>query len=224
MKMEYAVLCGRRGDVLTEFQGTGEPMTLEERRKTPDPEGWYDSQFTAVPTPVEPGTFACTAEPDTMFVARIGSGIGICVYDPGIGVGAMAHVLLSPDLIRQFPRISSSNGRILAESEALIDQMIGALKHHGAGRSRIKVRICGGTSIHEEILDNGLKNYILAKDMLMRRGLKVAGEDIAGGLCRRVQFFPTTGRLIRQPLRRKDDIDRIRTEEAVYLDGLTKLL
>lgn len=210
--------------MFSELQGVGEGAFSEERRQTSDFEAYFDGFFEAAPTRVDPGSFACSAEPDTMLVANVGSGIAICVYDAGIGVGAMTHLLLPPELIRRFPRISPENDRLMAEADRLLDQMIGALKHHGAGRSRIKVRICGGTSIHEDILDNGLKNYILAKDMLLRRGLKLAGEDIAGELCRRVQFFPTTGRLVRQPLRRKGDIDQIRTEEMAYLDEMTALV
>lgn len=205
------------------FSGSGVTAMEEDRRKAHDSDAYYDALFPSEPVLIAPGAFECAQGSDVMLVARVGSGIAVCIHDMEIGVGAMAHVLLPPEIITCFPNVPRENNRIVSDAEALIDRMIGALKHHGAGRSRIRVRICGGTSIHDEVLDEGLKNYILAKDMLMRRGLRVAGEDIAGRSCRRVHFFPGTGRLVRQPLRRAEDIARIRAGEAEYLAALPKL-
>lgn len=191
-----------------------------ERRLVPSDLVWSDEGLPATPVNVEPGGFVCSDDPDTVLVTAIGAGVAICIHDPEVGVGGMASLLLPESLLRRFPRIDRSRDPEFLEAARLVETLIGELKRHGAGKNRIRIRMFGGTSIFEDVLDGGLKNYILAKDMIASRGLSVAGEDIGGDGCRRLRFFPVSGQAIKQPLRRKEDIALLRAQERAWLDAL----
>lgn len=194
-----------------------------ERRQAPPDALWNDDSIGAVPVAVAPGEFACSDDPDTAFVAAIGAGVAVCIHDPGVGVGGMAYLLLPDPLLLKFPRVDRAKDPDLLRAGRLIEDLISDLKRRGAGRSRIRIRMFGGTSIFEDIVDGGIKSYILTRDMIAARGLSVAGEDVGGEGCRRLRFFPHDGRAISLPLRRKEDIARLRTQERAYLDSATPM-
>lgn len=195
-----------------------------ERRQAPPDIVWNDEALDARPIAVAPGQFVCSDDPEVVLVAALGAGVAVCIHDPEVGVGGMAYLLLSDDVLRRFPRIDRSQDADFLRAAGLVEDLIGELKRHGAGKNRIRIRMFGGTSIFEDVLDGGLKNYILTKDMVTGRGLVVAGEDIGGEGCRRLRFFPASGQAVRLPLRRSGDIAILRDQERAYLDALPAAL
>lgn len=195
-----------------------------ERRQAPPDIVWSDEALEARPVAVSPGEFVCSDDPGTVLVAALGAGVAVCIHDPEVGVGGMAYLLLPDDILRRFPRIDRAQDPDFLRAARLVEDMIGELKRHGAGKNRIRIRMFGGTSIFEDVIDGGLKNYILTKDMVVGRGLFVAGEDIGGEGCRRLRFFPASGQAVRLPLRRSGDIAILRDQERTYLDALPAML
>lgn len=189
-----------------------------ERRQAPPDLLWRDEGFAERIRTIAPGEYACSSAPDLALVASIGAGVVVCIYDPEVGVGGMAYLLLPDSLIKKFPRIDRTRDADFLNAARLVEALVGELKRHGAGRHRIRIRLFGGTSIFEEVLDGGLKNYLLTKDMIVGRGLSVASEDIGGEGCRRLRFLPATGQAFKLPLRRKGDIAILRDQERAYLE------
>lgn len=187
-----------------------------ERRVAQDHNEYFNSQFSAVPTYVEPGQFVCGANIDEMLVATIGTGIAVTIHDKDLHIGGLAYLLVPDRILREFPDFREDDREILEKAFKPLDDCIAEMKRMGAGKTRIRIRVMGGTSYHEDSLDRGTKNYIFVKEYLTKKGLVVMSEDLAGPYIRRIHFFPTTGRAVRRVLRRESDYADIHEDETRY--------
>lgn len=195
-----------------------------ERREIVDHDAYYNGQFKASPRMVAPGECVCSADPDVMLVAKVGSGVVVCIHDLELGLGGMVHLLLPQVLVRKFPRFADHQDKAFQYAESIIEKLISDLKRQGAGKNRIKIKLFGGTSILEELMDSGLKNYVFAKEYLLDKGLTIVSEDIGGEVCRRIHFFPHSGQVVRRQMRRAEDIAEFRGQEERYLAELSRTL
>jgi chemotaxis protein CheD len=152
-----------------------------------------------------------------MLISKVGSGVVICIHDPEANIGGLLHILMPEDLLEAFPRIEKGNTGF-AYIENVIEDFINSLKRHGAGKKRIRIKLYGGSSIVEEVVDSGLKNYVFAKEWLMRKGLLIASEDIGGKSCRRIMFLAHKGKVHCYKMRRKKDIEELREKEKEFMD------
>jgi chemotaxis protein CheD len=198
-----------------------ESESMPERRIHKNPDDYFDNKFPETPLYVGPGDFECTIDPNVMLVSKVGSGVIICIHDCEIGVGGLVHVLLPAELLRSFPNFNPEDENF-QQVEELIERFIRALKMHGAGKNRIRIKLYGGTSILEEFADSGLINFVFAKDYVVRKGLVVANVDIGGDECRRIHFHPASGKIERLKLRREGDIKALRDEETAFLQRHSK--
>ncbi len=194
----------------------------KERRVHKDSDEYFDRQFEEKPLYIGPGDFECSTDQNVMLVGKVGTGVIICVHDPEARIGGMVHVMLPEALIHQFPNLNPDD-KTHQHVENLIERFINALKKHGAGKNRIRIKLFGGTTISEDLAESGLMNYIFAKDYILRKGLIVASVDIGGIECRRIEFQPFTGQIGRRKLRRQFDIDALREAEQAYFDKVAKL-
>ncbi len=197
---------------------------IDDRRSITDHDEYFNGLFAAKPVYVPPGRFKCTTSSNEMLVAKVGSGVVVCVHDPGLGLGGIAHLLMPARLLQQFPRFRDREDAAFKYAENVIESFVGALKREGAGKSRIKIKLFGGTSILEEFIDSGLKNYIFAKEYLLQKGLGVASEDIGGEVCRRIHFIPSESRIVCKRMKRAEDIEDFRKQEMEFLNNLTQQL
>ncbi|NCC20874.1 MAG: chemotaxis protein CheD [Alphaproteobacteria bacterium] len=200
---------------------TDQEKSKEDQRINQNADEYFDSKFPESPLYIGPGDFECTTDPNIMLVGKVGSGVVICIFDPEIGVGGMTHFILPVAALKSFPKVNGDPG--IRHVEDLIERFIRALKAHGAGKNRIRIRLYGGTSILEEFADSGLMNYVFAKDYLLRKGLMVAYVDVGGTECRRIEFHPASGKARRIKLRRTGDTEALRESEKAYLEKLRLL-
>ena len=189
----------------------------EERRKIRNHEEFFDSRFKETPIRVSPGEFECTDDPYRMLVSDAGSGVVICIHDQELKFGGMCHVLLPEQVIRAFPHLENIGDEMLEKADRLIESFIRSLKRKGAGKNRIRIKLFGGTTMMEDTLDTGLKNYVFAKEYFMQKGLNIASEDIGGDVCRRIYFFTSTGKTERCRLMRKADMKRLADQEKAFI-------
>jgi chemotaxis receptor (MCP) glutamine deamidase CheD len=73
----------------------------------------------------------------------------------------------------------------------------------------------------EDDIDSGLKNLVFCENGILEKGLKIITKDYAGKHCRRIHFFPHTGRLQKYPLRRKEDREKLFAREKAYMEDVS---
>lgn len=186
-----------------------------ERRQHSDHDAYFNAQFGAKPFYIEPGQFDSGDSIEKMIVATIGSGVGVSIYDKDLHVGGLAYILMPEEMVQSFPHFEKCDRAMMLAVTKPIDDCLGALKRMGAGKNRIRIRLMGGTSLPDDPLDRGTKNYIFVKEYLTRKGLVIMSEDLAGPYIRRVHFFPASGRAVRRTLRREEDYsDMVKVEGA----------
>lgn len=192
-----------------------------ERRYEIDHNEYFNAQFGAEPSYVEPGQYTCGQDINEMFVATIGSGIAVTIHDKELHIGGLAYLLVPDCLLEQFPHFDKMDKNILRDVFKPLDDCIGEMKRLGAGKNRIRIRVMGGTEYEGDKLDRGTKNYIFVKDYLAKKGLIAMSEDLSGPYIRRIHFFPSSGRAVRRVLRRENDFAEIQENEAKYQEKFT---
>ena len=193
----------------------------DERRVVNNHDEYYENKFQERAVYISPGKFECTTDPNVLLVSKVGSGVTICIHDPEVKLGGMLQLVMPENLTLDFPRIDTEDPGYKQTAE-LIVEFVSALKRQGAGKSRIKIKLFGGTSIFEEFVDGGLKNYVFAKEWLIEKGLMIASEDIGGMDCRRIMFQARKGKIHCFKMRRDSDKEELRAQEKEYMDQLTQ--
>ncbi len=171
---------------------------------------------------LKPGQVLFSDKSNDMVVATLGAGVFISVYDVDMHFGACAYVLLSDEILEQFPYFDKADPKLVEAAFAPINECIGQMKRNGAGKNRIRIRLNGGARIKGDIHDKGTKNYVFVREYLTRKGLAVMNEDLGGHYVRRVHFFPVTGRSVRWMLRREDDLDHVLNLENSFQQSLSE--
>lgn len=191
-------------------------ISADDRRYVSDHNEYFNAQFGAKPYYLAPGESGCGNAPEEMLIATIGAGIAVSIYDKDLQIGGMANILVPDSVIDLFPRFDMVEPSVLQKIFKPLDDCIAVLKQMGAGKTRIRVRVIGGSSYHGDKKDRGTKNYIIVKSYLNSLDLMPMSEDVSGAYLRRVHFFPSTGHAVRRVLRRKDDYASMQETEYQY--------
>ncbi len=199
-----------------DFSNNDVSSRIQERRAVPDSDAYFNAQFGAKPYFLTPGESGAGDGAGEMLVATIGAGILVTIHDKDLNIGGMAYLLIPDIVIKAFPNIKSIDPEIMKAAFEPLENCILLMKQMGAGKSRIRIRIMGGTSYEGDALDKGTVNYIIIKEYLNRKGLVVMSEDLHGPYLRRVHFFPTSGRAVKRILRRKEDFASVQEDETRY--------
>lgn len=189
----------------------------DERRVNSNNDDYYEKKFRETILYIGPGEFECSIDPNLVLASKVGSGIVICIYDPEVGVGGLAQIVMPERLVENFPVVDHADPAYENTAD-LIFRFINAIKRHGAGKHRIRIKMFGGSSIIEELVDSGLKNYVFAKEWLLEKGLMITNEDVGGEDCRRIFLNPTKGKSYCYKMRRDEDIRLLRQQETEYME------
>lgn len=120
---------------------------------------------------------------ETLVAFSIGSGIGITVFDPVVGIGGILNFIL-PDSAgasgvdpEQTPLMFADTG---------IPVFMDALFEHGACQKNMKIVIAGGAHILDQSgeFNIGQKYFKAFRACLNRYDLKISHEDIGGTFSR----------------------------------------
>lgn len=121
----------------------------------------------------------------------LGSCIGICLYDPGIKLGAMIHIMLP---------INMETGRknTMKYADTGIRETVKQMEAKGALRSRITAKIAGGAKMFEvsggSSLGNiGQRNIESVHMNLKKEGIRILKEDVGGSVARTLLFDVSNG-------------------------------
>lgn len=209
--MTTDIISNRRQDHEGSFVYKG-----EDRRAVTDLDQFFNDEFEAKPIYLEPGQTVWSEDESTMVVATVGSGVIVSICDEELKMGVLGYILLPDALLELFPNFNKADQRLLNRAFEPIEESIGHMKRHGAGKNRIRMRLIGGAKLPGDENDAGTKNYVFTREFINRKRLSILNEDMGGPYIRRVHFFPSTGRCVRRMLRRDADFEMIRDVEKEY--------
>lgn len=138
------------------------------------------------------GEYHVSGENNLAITTLLGSCVAACINDPIARVGGMNHFLL--------PGEDTSSPMVERHGVHLMELLINGLLKLGAARGRLEAKLFGGARTMSAVLgDYGAANAKFAQEFLRREGIAVTGGSLGGETGRRIQFWPTTGR-VRQKL------------------------
>ena len=152
------------------------------------------------------GEFSVSVDPETTLVAYgLGSCIGLTLYDPEVGAGGMAHVVLP-----ERPSNSADDGGA-KYADTAVDRLAAELERSGGKRGRMVVKMAGGAQLLALPLnghhwDIGERNINAVRKSLARCGLVLAPHDVGGAHGRTLRLHIHDGRVVVSTIGRGEKI------------------
>lgn len=134
-----------------------------------------------------------SGDADLSITTLLGSCVAGCINDPVAKVGGMNHFLL--------PGEDTSSPLVARHGVHLMELLINGLLKNGAARHRLEAKLFGGARTMLTLGDYGVANAKFAQEFLKREGIAITGGSLGGETGRRIEFWPSTGR-VRQKLAR----------------------
>ena len=137
--------------------------------------------------------FKTARSPDILLTAGLGSCIGICIHDPFLKVGGMAHIML--------PSASGSLGGNPAKyADTALVLLLKEIAGMGANNSRLRAKIAGGAQMFSfpgkpPVLKIGERNAEAVEQELKKNGIPLMIADVGGSFGRTIHFDVGTGEL-----------------------------
>ena len=121
----------------------------------------------------------------------LGSCIGICLYDPGVKLGALVHIMLPINM-------EAGRKNTMKYADTGIRETLRQMEGRGARKARIVAKIAGGAKMFEVSGSSGLgnigqRNIESVRMNLRREGIHIVSENVGGTVARTLSFFPATG-------------------------------
>lgn len=140
---------------------------------------------------------------ELLTTSGLGSCLGIALYDDEAGVGGLVHPMLprrDGDTDRRPERFVDSGIELVVEE----------LSERGANQSNLVAKVTGGAAIVN--FDNGggpsmgERNIDVARDVLQRENIELAGEEVGGDCGRTMRVDTATGTVV---VKRTDGEDTV---------------
>lgn len=126
----------------------------------------------------------------TLVTYALGSCIGICLYDPGIHLGAMIHIMLPLNM-------ETGRKNAMKYADTGLRETLKQMEAKGALRSRIVAKIAGGAKMFEvnggSLGNIGQRNIESVHLNLRREQIRLLREDVGGSVARTLFFDVSTG-------------------------------
>jgi len=121
----------------------------------------------------------------------LGSCVATCLFDEDARIGGMNHFLL--------PEGHANAIQAASFGVNAMELLINALIKRGARRSNLRAKVFGGARMIAGLSDIGQKNVEFVLNFLDRERIDCVSQSLGGTQARRIEFWPTTGR-VRQRL------------------------
>ena len=181
---------------------------------------YFDREFDSAAVKLLPNEYYVTAA-DMVLSTVLGSCVAACVRDSVAGVGGMNHFMLPDD---------GSNGGSAAASASMrygayaMEMLLNELFKAGARRERLEAKVFGGGAVlaNMTMLNIGDRNADFVLRYLQLEQVRVAAQDLRGGLPRRVSYFPRSGKVMVRKLHRINDAAQVRRDEQQLVQTLAQ--
>lgn len=132
--------------------------------------------------------------PDSLVTYALGSCVGICLYDPGLCIGALGHIMLP-----SCPE-GCQDGNPFKYADTCVPVMLREMLKLGCQKTRITARIAGGARMFQISGDNtfgaiGERNTAAVKEALAKSAIRLLAEDTGENYGRTVYLHTETGRV-----------------------------
>ena len=133
--------------------------------------------------------------PDKLMTAGLGSCIGLCVFDPVVKVGVLAHIMLPNSTQSKNPQ----NRAKFADSAIVM--ALEEMDKNGASRVRLQAKIAGGAQMFKfsgesDIMKIGERNTLAVIENLTKHNIKLVAKDTGGNFGRTIIFDVGDGSLL----------------------------
>jgi len=171
---------------------------------------FFDSAAAAWVVKVFPGEFHVSRQSDEMLLTVLGSCVSACIRDPLAGIGGMNHFMLPQHKSGAWGSDLKSTRFGNFAMEKLINELLKA----GCKRERLEIKVFGGGNVTDSANAVGSDNSDFVLQYLTAEGLSCAAQDLGGTLPRRIQYYPSTGRVVRRLLGNNERFAVDREEDA----------
>jgi chemotaxis protein CheD len=133
--------------------------------------------------------------PDKLMTAGLGSCIGICIFDPVVKVGVLAHIMLPNSTQSKNPQ----NRAKFADSAIVM--ALEEMDKNGTSRVRLQAKIAGGAQMFKfsgesDIMKIGERNTLAVIENLTKHNIKLVAKDTGGNFGRTIIFDVGDGSLL----------------------------
>ncbi len=130
----------------------------------------------------------------TVITYALGSCIGITMYDPGLKLGGLLHIMLPS-------RSDPNDPKVYKYADSGIREMIRKLTAFGMVKSRTVVKIAGGAKMFDikgnaDFGNIGERNAAMVKKILLEERMRVTSEDTGGAYARTMVLKVDTGEVL----------------------------
>ena len=129
------------------------------------------------------GEHLVSADPQLTIATLLGSCVACCLWDEGMGVGGMNHMLLTKHStsVEDFAGVNAM--------ELLINELLKL----GARRRALKAKAFGGAQMVSGLSDIGPSNCAFILQVLGGERIPCVSHSLGGTSARQLLFTPTTG-------------------------------
>jgi chemotaxis protein CheD len=142
-----------------------------------------------------PGEYYVTTSGE-MISTVLGSCVSACVRDSRLGIGGMNHFMLPLDLSQGKSAWGSAVSAGTRYGNVAMERLVNDILKLGGTRDRLEIKLVGGGRVLQAMsTDVGARNIEFVREYVRVEGLALASEDLGDIHPRKVQYFPSTGRL-----------------------------
>ncbi|MGH8624704.1 MAG: chemoreceptor glutamine deamidase CheD [Gammaproteobacteria bacterium] len=160
---------------------------------------YWDHKRQAFSAKLLPGEYYVTGSGE-IITTVLGSCVAACMCDKALGIGGMNHFML-PICAHIGVWENTHNNLATRYGSVAMEHLINTIMKRGGKRKNLEVKLFGGASVLNTLMDIGDRNIQFVKDYVRTEGLHVVNEDLAGPYPRKVIYFPATGRALVKRLR-----------------------
>lgn len=178
---------------------------------------YFDREFDTQAVKLLPGEYYVTSE-KIVLTTVLGSCVSACVRDSTAGIGGMNHFMLPDDADPD----SRDSAAAMRYGSYAMNVLLNELFKGGAKRERLEAKVFGGGAVlaNMTMLNIGERNADFVLRYLQGERVRIAAQDLRGKLPRRINYFPSTGRVTVRKLRKQDDALLVQQDEQELVKAL----